>query len=293
MAEPPLFHPSQSPTSPAVFSFFERDTSTWQYVVADPVTMDAALIDAVLDYNPASGTVTTTTADCILSFIEQRGINIKYILYAHADHLSAAQYYKNKLNVPVGIGKRISVVQDSFAAVYGFEPSAFDNAFDLLFEDDEELKLGRLDCRIIHLPGHTPDHVGYVIGQSVFTGDSIFYDGSARSDFPGGDAKALYSSLRRLMALPESFRLFLGHDYPVGRQHLCVSTVGEQRKSNKHVGVTESEFIKLRSSRDFILGAPRLLHPSIQTNIRGGKLPPRDERGRRWFKTPITTRVPF
>jgi len=193
----PSHHSSQCDACPTVFSFFEQRTSTWQYIVSDPVTKDAALIDTVLDYDASSGTIATTTADGILPFIEKQGLTIKYILetHAHADHLTAAQYYKKKFNVPIGIGKRISIVQATFAPVYGFDPSAFEDAFDLLFQDDEEFKLGALSCRVIHLPGHTPDHVGYVIGQSAFTGDSIFQPdvGSARCDFPGGDAKTLYS----------------------------------------------------------------------------------------------------
>ncbi|KAJ7188271.1 Metallo-hydrolase/oxidoreductase [Mycena filopes] len=270
---------NQSHGSPTVSSFFERNTSTWQHIVSDPVTRDAALIDTVLDYDLFPGAITTTTADKLVDFIREHGLNIKYVLetHAHADHLTAAQYYRTKFDVPVGIGKRISTVQKTFASVYGFSPSAFDRAFDLLFDDDEEFKIGNLACRVIHLPGHTPDHVGYVIGESVFTGDSIFQPdvGSARSDFPGGDAKTLYSSMRRLMDLPDSFRLFVGHDYPTGRQQLCTSTVGEQRQSNRHIkeGVSEAEFTSFRTARDSILGPPRLLHQSLQTNIRGGRLP--------------------
>ncbi|KAJ6586917.1 Metallo-hydrolase/oxidoreductase [Mycena vulgaris] len=288
------YHASQSPNSPAVYSFFEKHTKTWQYVVLDPVTKDTALIDTVLNYEPSSGTVSSTAADELLTFIKEHNLNIKYILetHAHTDHLSAAQFFRGKFDAPikVGIGARISQVQKTFAPVYGFEPSAFVDVFDLLFQDDEEFSLGDLRCRVIYLPGHTPDHVGYVIGQSVFTGDSIFQPdvGSARTDFPGGDAKALYSSMRRLMALPESFRLFVGHDYPVDRGELCASTVGQQLKSNKHsrTGITESDFIAFRNAIDRVLGAPHLLHPSLQTNIRGGKLPPRDANGRRWFRIP-------
>ncbi|KAJ7725828.1 Metallo-hydrolase/oxidoreductase [Mycena maculata] len=288
-------YPSQSPDSPTVYSFFERDTFTMQYIVSDPTTKDAALIDTVLDYDPASGTISTTTADEILAFIGKCGLNIKYILetHAHADHLSAARYYRNKFNVPVGVGKRISTVQEIFAPIYGLESSSFVDAFDLLFQDDESFQLGALNCRVIHLGGHTPDHVGYVIGQSAFTGDSIFQPdvGSARSDFPGGDAKSLYSSMQRLMALPESYRLFVGHDYPVDRQPIPVSTVGEQLLSNNHIRKGINEFISFRNSRDLVLGAPRLLHPSLQTNIRGGKLPPPDGLGRFSFRIPITTTV--
>ncbi|KAJ7084381.1 Metallo-hydrolase/oxidoreductase [Mycena belliarum] len=296
MSEPLRLHPSPASGSPDVYSFFEPDTSTWQYIVSDPATKDAALIDTVLDYDPSSGKISTATADQIVSFVGKHGLNVKYVLetHAHADHLTAAQYFKKKFDIPVGIGKRISAVQETFAPVYGYEPSAFVGAFDLLFRDDQTFSLGSLNCRVIHLPGHTPDHVGYIIGQSVFTGDSIFQPdiGSARSDFPGGDAKALHSSLRRLMALPETFSLFVGHDYPTGRQQFCASTVGQHLKSNKHLakGISESEFIALRNARDAGLGAPRLLHPALQTNIRGGRLPTADH-GRPYFKIPITTSV--
>ncbi|KAJ6499307.1 beta-lactamase-like protein [Mycena sanguinolenta] len=279
----PSFHFSQCDNCPEVFSFFEKRTSTWlvlQYVVLDPVTKDAALIDTVLDYDPPSGRIATTTADGILAWIEKQGLNIKYILetHAHADHLTASQYYKKKFNAPIGIGKRISMVQETFAPVYGFEPSAFEGSFDLLFEDDQQFKLGTtLDCRVIHTPGHTPDHVSYIIGESVFTGDSIFQP----------------DSMQRLMGLPDHYRLFVGHDYPDGRSQLSVSTVGEQRRLNKHskVGVTEAEFVDFRRTRDSVLGAPQLLHPSLQTNIRGGRLPSRDGSSGVWFKIPVTPPV--
>ncbi|KAK7057196.1 beta-lactamase-like protein [Favolaschia claudopus] len=291
----PSFHFSQCADCPVVFAFFEPRTSTWQYIVSDPVTKDAALIDTVLDYDPASGTVSTRTSDGILPFIEKEGLHIKYILetHAHADHLTAAQIYKKSFpDASTGIGKRISMVQETFGPVYGLEPSAFEGAFDVLFHDDQTFKLGSLNCRVMHIPGHTPDHVGYVVGESLFTGDSIFQPdvGSARCDFPGGDAKALYSSMQRLMALPEHYRLFVGHDYPADRPQLYVSTVGEQRALNKHskAGVSESEFVEFRKTRDSVLGAPQLLHPSLQTNIRGGRLPSRDASGRMWFKIPLT-----
>ncbi|KAJ7287539.1 Metallo-hydrolase/oxidoreductase [Mycena rebaudengoi] len=289
------FHPSRSADSPVVYSFFERNTSTCQYIVSCPVTKDAALIDTVLDYEPSSAHISTSTADEIVSFIRKHGLNIKYILetHAHADHLTAAQYHRRIFNAAVGIGKRISMVQETFAPMYGFKPSELENSFDILFEDEEDFKLGDLRCRVIHLPGHTPDHVGYMIGQTVFTGDSIFMPdvGSARSDFPGGDARMLYSSMQRLMALPESYQLFVGHDYPVNRDRLCVTTVGKQLKSNKHSrrGVAASEFITFRQARDSILGTPSLFHPSLQTNIRGGRLPAKE--GRIVFKIPATTSI--
>ncbi|KAI0793225.1 Metallo-hydrolase/oxidoreductase [Abortiporus biennis] len=295
-AVPSRRHVYDDAATPTVLTFFEKATSTWQYIVYDPVSLEAAIVDSVLDYDPASGTVSTTTADSLLSFVEDNQLNIKFILetHAHADHLTAAQYLKQQLggNVQVGIGYRITQVQKTFAPIYGFDdPSIFDNTFDKYFKDDEEFKLGNLGCQVIHLPGHTPDHVGYVVGKAIFTGDSIFNPdvGSARADFPGGNVKDLFASTQRLLAYPPEYRLFVGHDYPTDREHLCSTTVGEQREMNKHVkaGTEEAAFIEWRGARDATLGAPRLLHPSLQVNIRAGKLPPTDEKGRSWFKTPI------
>jgi len=282
---------------PLIHSFLERNTSTWQYLVVDPSTSEGVIIDTVLDFDVSSGTIMTTTADSILDFIELNGIKILRILetHAHADHLTASQYFKQKLggNVPVCIGHRITQVQKSFAPVYGLESTALAETFDIFLRDEEEFKIGELSCRVIHLPGHTPDHVGYVVGKAVFTGDSIFLPdvGSARADFPGGNAKDLYDSIQRLLSLPENYELFVGHDYPEGREHNCVTTVGEQLKLNKHskAGTTEAGFIKFREARDAVLGAPKLLHPSLQVNIRAGKFPPPDANGRILLKIPLKT----
>ncbi|KAG6812605.1 hypothetical protein H0H92_001956 [Tricholoma furcatifolium] len=247
-----------------------------QYLVTDPSTLKTAVIDPVLDYDPTTRTLSTATADCILNET-----------HAHADHLSASQYYKKKLpgNIPVCIGKRINQVQETFAARYGLDHRSLGNAFDVLFEDDEVFDLGETVCKVIHLPGHTPDHVGYMIGKNVFTGDTLFPPdvGSARADFPGGNAKALYSTIQCLLALPAEYRLFTGHDYPPEgrREPNCMNTVDEQRLANKHgkLGTTEEGFVKLREERDAILGSPRLLHPSLKVNICAGKYPPPNERG--------------
>ncbi|KAG6837698.1 hypothetical protein H0H93_003500 [Arthromyces matolae] len=276
--------------SPVVFSFFEKQTSTWQYIVADVNTLEAVLIDPVLDYDNITKTVSTTTADCILQFIKDKELKVTRILetHAHADHLSASQYYKSNLpgDIPLCIGKRITQVQEIFAQRYGFEPHSLKGVFDILLEDDEEFQLGDITCKVIHLPGHTPDHVGYIIGKNVFTGDSIFLPdvGSARVDFPGGNAKDLYRSIQRLLALPSDYNLFVGHDYPPDARHdpNCVATVEEQRQANKHgkTGISEQEFIKVREERDATLGAPTLLHPSLKANICAGKLPPPDGKGK-------------
>ncbi|GLB37102.1 putative metallo-beta-lactamase superfamily protein [Lyophyllum shimeji] len=271
--------------SPLVFSFFDKQTSTWTYLAVDPATREFVVIDPVLDYDNTTGTASTQTADCILDFIKRKGLKISRILetHAHADHLTASQYLKAKLpgNVPVCIGKRITQVQKMFAPRYGLDPASLADAFDIYLEDDEEFKIGELSCRVIHIPGHTVDHIGYVIGKSAFTGDSIFMPdiGSARADFPGGNAKDLYSSLHRLLASPQDYRLFPCHDYPPeGRDPNCIATVDEQRQSNVHVktGISESCFIKVREARDATLTAPKLLHPSLRVNICAGRLPSED-----------------
>ncbi|KAG7449545.1 Metallo-hydrolase/oxidoreductase [Guyanagaster necrorhizus] len=294
-AAKPRTYTSNEPGNAEINCFFESQTSTWQYVISDPATLQAVLVDTVLDYDPAAGKVSTESADQLLAFIKKKNLKVLRILetHAHADHLTAAQYLKSKLpgDVPVCIGSRITQVQSNFAPVYGLEWSTFGETFDIFLKDDEEFPVGNLTCRVIHLPGHTPDHIGYAIGKAVFTGDSIFLPdvGSARVDFPGGDAKQLYASMNRLLSLPEDYKLFVGHDYPSCRNYNCVTTVGEQRKLNKHgkVGTTEEAFIHFRKQRDDTLGAPRLIHPSLQVNIRAGRLPPADTEGRVWMKIPV------
>ncbi|KAI4526190.1 Metallo-hydrolase/oxidoreductase [Schizophyllum commune Loenen D] len=267
-----------------------------QYVVTDPSTKDAVLIDTVLDYDPASGTLSTSTADGILAFVRNHALNVTKILetHAHADHLTASQYLKHHLpgNVPVCIGERIAQVQKHLAPVYGLAPQNLATTFDIFLKDDEVFMLGNLPVQVMHLPGHTPDHIGYLVGKSVFTGDSIFMPdlGSARADFPGGDARALYHSLQKLLSLPSDYEIFVGHDYPTGREKNCVTTVAEQRLNNKHVkiGTTERDFVDFRTARDKVLKAPRLIHPSLQVNVRAGRLPPPDPAtGLSYFRTPL------
>lgn len=296
-AEPWRKHQSQDAETPTVFTFFEPATSTWQYVVVDPKTSEAVIVDPVLDYDPASGTITTSTADGLVSFVGHNGLKVSKILetHAHADHLTAAQYLKRQLpdDVPVCIGQRIRQVQNMFAPVYGIDPPSLEGAFDIYFGDNEEFALGSLSCRVMHLPGHTPDHVGFVIGKAVFTGDSIFNPdvGSARADFPGGNAELLYASMQRLLSLPKDYRLYVGHDYPKDRDQTCFSTVADQRAKNMHVktGVDSVAFIQFRKQRDAVLGAPRLLHPSLQVNIRAGRLPSPDKEGRVFMRIPVRT----
>lgn len=298
-AVPSQTHVELGENTPNVYSFFERVTSTWTYVVADPASNDAVVIDPVLDYDHSSGRISTETADGVMGFILDKNLNIRRILetHAHADHLTAAQYLKQRLgqDVPVCIGSRIKQVQESFARVYDIDPALLEDTFDVYFKDDEQFKLGNLSCKVLHLPGHTPDHLGYVFGRAVFTGDSIFMPdvGSARADFPGGNVNDLYNSMQRLLSLPSDYLIFVGHDYPPEREVQDVVTVAEQRERNKHVnaGTDEATFKTFRSTRDAQLGSPKLLHPSLQVNIRAGRLPPADREGRVFFKIPVKASV--
>ncbi|PWY70588.1 metallo-beta-lactamase superfamily protein [Aspergillus eucalypticola CBS 122712] len=285
---------------PIIHPIFEKRTSTWQYIVACPETHEAVIIDPVLDFDPSQLTVTTTSADELLYLATSKGYHITRILetHAHADHLTAAHYIQTKLHqlspkVPICTGHRIRQVQATFAQRYNIPPNDLETAFDHLFQDDETFQIGRITAQVLHLPGHTPDHSGYMIGSNVFTGDSIFNPdvGSARCDFPHGDARALYQTMRKLLALPEHVKLYTGHDYPpavegdstTNRAPKAFVTVKDQKEENKHVkeGTVEEEFVKWRQERDSALGEPRLLHPSLQVNVRGGRLPWGDTGNRR------------
>lgn len=283
-------------TQPQIHTIFEPNTATWQYIVADTATKAAVIIDSVLDYDLATHTITTKAADDLFDIVKLHGYNIVYILetHVHADHLTASQYlrkeFQNNTNSKpkICIGKRIKQVQSTLAAKYKIDESGFTNAFDKLLDDNERLPLGKLEIKVLHLPGHTPDHVGYVIGSNVFTGDSVFLPdvGSARCDFPGGDATALFKSMSTLLSLPPDFRLYSGHDYPPkqgdGRSKPeAFATVAEHRAHNKHVrdGTSMEEFVQWREQRDATLGEPRLLHPALQFNCRAGRLPPKGEDG--------------
>ncbi|RDL34307.1 Uncharacterized protein BP5553_07435 [Venustampulla echinocandica] len=298
---------------PDIYACFEAVTATWQYIVADPQTRDAVVIDSVLDFNPASNQISTDTADGLLGLILEYNLTVTRILetHAHADHLTAATYLQQKLvsqgrpRPEICIGERIAEVQATFASKYKINGSQLVNVFDKLFQDNEEFMIGEIRAKVLHLPGHTPDHVGYLIGENVFTGDSIFNPdvGSARADFPGGSATALYSSTQTLLGLPETYRLYVGHDYPpearskndIGEKHKPYTTVKEQREGNKHVkeGTKEEEFVKFRSERDAVLGEPRLLHQSLQFNIRAGKLPEATESGDIFLRIPVKASKEF
>ncbi|KAK0712204.1 beta-lactamase-like protein [Apiosordaria backusii] len=272
-------------TSPLIHPVFEPVTGTYQYIIADPSTLSAVIIDPVLDFEPARNTISTTTADSLLGIVAQNNYKVTYLLetHAHADHLTASRYLQLKLqqstNPKTGIGKRIVQVQQTFAEKYGIEQSELDNVFDFLWEDNQTFHIGELEAKVVHLPGHTPDHVGYLIGGNIFCGDSLFIPdvGSARCDFPGGDAAQLYRSVQTLFSLPPYYRIYTGHDYPSGdrKEPIPYTTVAEQQERNKHlkVGTTKEDFVNWRQERDSGLGEPRLLHQSLQVNIRGGRLP--------------------
>jgi glyoxylase-like metal-dependent hydrolase (beta-lactamase superfamily II) len=282
-------HSNQSamPCSPTIHPLYEPQTGTWQYIVADPSTREAVIIDSVLDYDPSTRTISTQSADTLLSLITNEHYTISRILetHIHADHLTAASYlasrFKEKqgFKPPICIGKRITQVQVLFGKKYGINPKEYEGAFDYFFDDGEEFFIGDLAAKTIHLPGHTPDHIGYIIGDNVFSGDSLFHPslGTARCDFPGGNASALFQSSRKLLSLPGNTKIWTGHDYPSKERGVAVpwTSVMDHKDGNKHVrnGVKEDEFVEMRQERDGMLGEPRLLHESLQVNVRAGRLP--------------------
>jgi glyoxylase-like metal-dependent hydrolase (beta-lactamase superfamily II) len=283
-------------TQPDVKAFFDEATNTVSYLVADPATGRAAIIDPVLDYDHRSGKASAVSADAMLQEAEERGLHIDWILetHAHADHLSAAPYLRAKTGAKVGIGEHIRDVQTLFRPVFNLDDVSGDGGeFDRLFRDGETFALGNLEFSVMHTPGHTPACVSYRIGNAVFVGDTLFMPdyGTARADFPGGDARTLFRSIRRLLDLPPDTRLYLCHDYKApGRDHFAwQTTVREQREHNVHIhdGVTESAFVAMRRARDSSLAAPALLLPSIQVNIRAGRLPRAESNGVRYLKIPV------
>ena len=281
---------------PAIRAFFDEPTNTVSYLVWDPATMDGAVVDPVLDFEQRSGKATVKSADAILAAAKTLGVKIGQVLetHAHADHLSGAPYIKLKTGAKVAIGEHIKDVQRIFRPVFNaIDVSGEGAEFDHLFKDGEHFKIGGLDGEVIYTPGHTPACVSYKIGDAVFIGDTMFMPdyGTARADFPGGDAHALYRSIQRILSLPAETRLFMCHDYkaPGRDQYAWETTVGEERTRNVHVheGVSEDEFVKMRQSRDATLAAPLLLLPSIQVNIRAGKFPPAEANGVRYLKVPV------
>jgi glyoxylase-like metal-dependent hydrolase (beta-lactamase superfamily II) len=281
---------------PRIRAFFDEPTFTVSYLVGDPETSRAVVIDPVHDFDPNSGTVEVRSADAILAAAKEQGWHIAMVLetHAHADHLTAAPYIKGKTGAKVGIGEHIREVQQVFQPVFEIDdlkPEAAD--FDVLLADGERLKVGNMTIEVLHTPGHTPADVSYRIGDVVFVGDTLFMPdyGTARADFPGGDAHQLYRSIRRLLSFPRETRLFMCHDYKApGRDaYAWETTVGEERDRSIHIhdGVGEEEFVAMRKARDATLGAPRLLLPSIQVNVRAGRFPPAEQNGVRYLKLPL------
>lgn len=283
-------------TRPDVATFHHADSGTWSYVVSDPASRSAAIIDPVLDYDPKSGRTSTTAAAALIAHVRTNGMRVQWILetHAHADHLSAAPYLQRELGGRLAIGAGIREVQATFKPIFNLESSfATDGSqFDHLFADGEAFELGGIVARVIATPGHTNDSVSYLIGDALFTGDSLFMPdgGTARCDFPGGDAGKLFHSIQRLYVLPDDTRVFICHDYgPGGRPVACETSIGEQKRNNIHVrdGVHEIDYVKLRRARDATLAMPVLMLPAVQVNIRGGQLPPAESDGGRYLKIPL------
>jgi len=282
---------------PVVQAFFDEATCTVSYIVRDPDTKQCGVIDSVLDFDAASGRTSTAAAQTLVHAVRADGLDVAWLLetHAHADHLSAAPYLQEQLGGRLAIGRDIQQVQHVFGRIFN-AGSAFacdGSQFDHLFTDGERFVIGTVQAIALHVPGHTPACMAYVIGDAVFAGDTLFMPdyGTARCDFPGGDARQLYRSIRRLMALPDEARLFLCHDYkaPGRDDYAWETTIGVQRQSNVHVheGVSEDAFAAMRTQRDATLGMPRLLLPAVQVNMRGGHLPPEESNGVRYLKIPI------
>ncbi|WP_197325512.1 MBL fold metallo-hydrolase [Ralstonia solanacearum] len=282
--------------STQIAPFFDSETCTMTYVVHAGPGTPCAVIDSVLDYDPKSGRTRTGSADRVAAYIEANALRVEWLLetHAHADHLSAAPYLRNRFGGRIAIGERIRVVQGVFKPIFNLEPSfRLDGSqFDHLFAADEAFRIGELEAKALAVPGHTPADMAYQVGDAVFVGDTLFMPdvGTARCDFPGGDARTLYQSIRRLLDLPSQTRLYMCHDYPpAGREAICETTVAEQRRANIHVrdGVTEDDFVQMRTRRDATLAMPTLMLPSIQVNIRAGALPPAEPNGVRYLKIPL------
>jgi glyoxylase-like metal-dependent hydrolase (beta-lactamase superfamily II) len=282
---------------PTVTSFFDPATYTYSYVVRDPESQSCAIIDSVLDYDPASGRTNTDSAEKIVAFVQEQQLTVEWLLetHVHADHLSAAPYLKQQLGGTLAIGAEITAVQKVFSKLFNVEPQfATDGSqFDRLLKDGETLQVGGLTVQVMHTPGHTPACLSYVIGDAVFVGDTLFMPdyGTARCDFPGGDAHTLYHSIQRLFTLPDSMRMFMCHDYkaPEREEYCNETTVAAERLHNIHVreGISAEEFVAMRSARDATLGMPTLILPSVQINMRAGELPPAEDNGVRYLKIPL------
>lgn len=284
-------------TSPLVHPFFDESTNTFSYVVRDPASDACAIIDSVLDFDYDAGRTDVRSADQIIDYIRSEKLTVEWILetHVHADHLSAAPYLHEKLGGKTGIGARIVEVQEIFGKAFnaGTDFARDGSQFDALFEEGDTLTIGALEGRVLHTPGHTPACLTYVFGDAAFVGDTLFMPdyGTARCDFPGGDARTLFRSIQKVLSLPADTRLFLCHDYkgPERETFSAETTVAEQRQNNIHVreGITEDEFVDMRRKRDATLGMPKLILPSVQVNMRAGEMPPAESNGQVYLKIPL------
>ena len=277
-------------------NFFDKQTSTLSYVVYCNLKKKCAVIDSVLDFDYSSGSVDYLNADKIISYINKNELELEWLIetHVHADHLSASPYIQKRLGGKIGISEKISDIQDIFGKTFnaGTEFQRDGSQFDKLFNNNDEYQIGKINCKVIHTPGHTPACTAHVIGNSIFVGDTLFMPdlGSARADFPGGDARELYRSIQKILSYPDETELFICHDYPPStREVTCSTTVGEQKKKNIHVktSISEDEFVKIRENRDKTLNMPKLIIPSIQVNMRAGNLPPPEDNGNVYIKVPI------
>ena len=283
--------------TPSVKAFFDDATNTVSYVVREPDGRTCAIVDSVLDYDPASGRTNTQSADQIIAWVKAEDLQVAWILesHVHADHLSAAPYLQEHLGGKIGIGANITIVQDTFGKVFneGTEFQRDGSQFDALFQEGDSFHIGQMRADVLHTPGHTPACLTYVIGDAAFVGDTLFMPdfGTARCDFPGGSAEDLYNSIQKILSLPDATRIFVGHDYKApGRDEFAwETTVGEQKALNVHIGEGRplEEFVTMRQARDASLGMPRLILPSLQTNMRAGHFPDAEDNGTRYFKVPI------
>ena len=278
--------------------FFDDQTSTISYVVHDNIEKKCAVIDSVLDFDYSSGDIDYVNADKIISYVDQNKLNVEWLIetHVHADHLSASPYIQKKLGGKIGISEKISDIQNIFGKTFnaGTEFQKDGSQFDKLFKDNDEYKIGNINCKVINTPGHTPACTAHVIGNSIFVGDTLFMPdlGSARADFPGGDARQLYRSIQKILSYPDETRIFVCHDYPPSSREVKWSTtVGEQKENNVHVktSILEDEFVKIREARDKTLNMPKLIIPSIQVNMRAGNLPPPEDNGSVYIKVPINS----
>ena len=284
--------------TPDVEGFFDPETNSVSYVVTEPHGRRCAIIDSVLDFDPKSGRTETTSADCLINYVRQQGLDVDWILqtHAHADHLSAAPYLKKELGGRIAIGRRIIEVQEIFKKVFNTEETFTSDGsqFDHLFDDGETFKIGSLTVQVMHTPGHTPACVTYIAGEAAFIGDTLFAPdyGTARADFPGGDAATLYRSIRKILGIKQLKYLYLCHDYPPDdRPPKWQSTVVEQRAENVHIhdGINEADYVLMRTDRDKTLAVPKLLFASIQVNMRAGNPPPPDDNGVTYLKIPLNS----